>query len=360
LATIWCAISGHGFGHAAQVVPVLNELGRHIPGLAAILATTVPHSFFEDRVTIPWSLQSRQQDIGCVQNGPLAIDVPATWEAYRRFHDAWEAHVVEEMQAMKAAGPALVLADTPYVAVSAAKRAGIPSVVLANFTWNEVLAALGDASFEREQDVIRSIRHSYGNADMALRVAPGLPLSGISKVVDIGPIAEPALSERERLRSYLGISPSEQLVLVAFGGIPLDTLPWDRMVEMKGYQFLLGGLSKVPSARIHSLSAIPFSFKTALASVDVVMTKPGYGTILEAVALGLPVVYVRRYTFADEAPLVEFLHKHGQGLELSRNDFVCGNWRSTFEALADCKKVPTPPPMTGAADAAQALVFHFQ
>jgi hypothetical protein len=208
--------------------------------------------------------------------------------------------------------------------------------------------------------LIRSIRHSYGNADMALRVAPGLPLSGISKVVDIGPIAEPALSERERLRSYLGISPSEQLVLVAFGGIPLDTLPWDRMVEMKGYQFLLGGLSKVPSARIHSLSAIPFSFKTALASVDVVMTKPGYGTILEAVALGLPVVYVRRYTFADEAPLVEFLHKHGQGLELSRNDFVCGNWRSTFEALADCKKVPTPPPMTGAADAAQALVFHFQ
>ena len=38
------------------------------------------------------------------------------------------------------------------------------------------------------------------------------------------------------------------------------------------------------------------------------MTKPGYGTILEAVALGLPVIYVRRYNFADEAPLVDFLH----------------------------------------------------
>ena len=23
---IWCAISGHGYGHAAQVVPVLNAL----------------------------------------------------------------------------------------------------------------------------------------------------------------------------------------------------------------------------------------------------------------------------------------------------------------------------------------------
>ena len=76
---IWCAISGHGYGHAAQVVPVLNALGVLVPGLTAVLRTTVPSSFFRDRLTIPWDLQPVQQDVGCIQDGPLKIDIDATW-----------------------------------------------------------------------------------------------------------------------------------------------------------------------------------------------------------------------------------------------------------------------------------------
>ena len=32
---IWCSISGHGYGHAAQVAPVLNALGRLMPNFSA-------------------------------------------------------------------------------------------------------------------------------------------------------------------------------------------------------------------------------------------------------------------------------------------------------------------------------------
>src|SRR2546422_2053280 len=51
---IWCAISSHGFGHAAQAVPVLNELGRRVSGLMAILRTSVPARFFEASFKIAW------------------------------------------------------------------------------------------------------------------------------------------------------------------------------------------------------------------------------------------------------------------------------------------------------------------
>ena len=224
-----------------------------------------------------------------------------------------------ETAALAAAAPTMVLADTPYLAVSAGKQAGIPAIVVASFTWSDILRCFDDTS-SKHQNIVRAIERSYADADMALRIAPGLSLSGVRKVVDIGPIAEPAQSQREQLRSSLGITESERLILVGFGGIPLQTLPWDQMERMEGYHFLVDGVERV-SPRIHSLSSVPFSFKTALASVDVVMTKPGYGTIVEAVALGLPVVYVRRYNFADEAPLVEFLHAHGQGQELSTRRF---------------------------------------
>ncbi|HET7909884.1 MAG TPA: hypothetical protein VFL19_04180 [Nitrospira sp.] len=358
LPTIWCAISGHGFGHGAQVVPILNELGRQVPGLNLILRTSVPASFFKDRLTIPWSLQPRQQDVGCIQRGPLDIDVPATWEAHRTFHTSWDKRMAAEVSALATASPALVMADTPYLAVSAANEAGIPAVVVASFTWSEVLQFFGDSSPD-QRAVVEAIRRSYAGADQALRIAPGLPLSGIRKVTDIGPVAEPGVGQRNLLRSSLGIRESERLVLVGFGGIPLQTLPWDQMEEMEGFHFLVDGLER-SSPRVHSLASLPFSFKTALASVDAVMTKPGYGTIVEAVALRLPVVYVRRHTFADEAPLVQFLQDHGCGYELTRENFVSGHWRPALEALFVRAPAIPPPAMTGAADASKVLLQYFQ
>src|SRR6188508_2810643 len=350
LPTIWCAISGHGFGHAAQLVPILNELGGQLPGLTAILRSSVPASFFHDRLMIPWSLQSVQQDVGCVQRGPLDIDLPATWEAHQEFHASWESRMAIETTALAAAAPTVILADTPYLAVSAGRHAGIPAIVVGNFTWSDVLRCL-DATSSEHQPIVRAIERCYAEADMALRIAPGLALSGVRKVIDIGPIADPGQSQREQLRSRLGITESERLILVGFGGIPLETLPWNQLEGLTGYHFLVNSVPPRPSFRIHSLSSLPFSFKTTLASVDVVMTKPGYGTIVEAVALGLPVVYVRRYNFADEAPLVQFLHDHGCGCELSKGDFNSGNWRPALEAASPPTPGPPSQPMTGAGDA---------
>ena len=149
-----------------------------------------------------------------------------------------------ETAALAAAAPAMVLADTPYLAVSAGKHAGIPAIVVASFTWSDVLRCF-DATSSEHQDIVSAIERSYADAEMALRIAPGLSLSGVRKVVDIGPIAEPAQSQREQLRSRLGITESERLILVGFGGIPLQTLPWDQMERMEGYHFLVDGLERV-------------------------------------------------------------------------------------------------------------------
>src|SRR2546426_8286510 len=111
---IWCAISSHGFGHAAQVVPVLNELGRRVSGLTAILRTSVPPCFFEANLKIAWEVSPGEQDVGCVQHGPMRIDVAATWAEHRRFHEQWEDKVAAEVRAIRSCKPALVLSDISY------------------------------------------------------------------------------------------------------------------------------------------------------------------------------------------------------------------------------------------------------
>lgn len=356
---IWAAISGHGFGHAAQVVPVLNALHRLVPDLRVLLRTTVSPSFFKDHLVPPWDLSPVQQDVGCVQNGPLKIDVEATWQEHHRFHSSWEERLHMEIQAMRAAGPNVVLADTSYLAVAAGKAAVIPSVALISLTWDLVLSDYVAPPSVDSQAILKSIRQAYGEADLALRINPAPKMEVFQHVIDIGAIAEPASSAREPLAKHLRLAQGEQAVLVGFGGIPLDSLPFDRLESLTGYRFLFDGSVPPESTRCISIKSFPFSFKTLMASVDVIMTKPGYGTSVEAVALQTPMVYVRRYNFADEQPLVDYLHRYGQGAELSMTDFVQGNWLPTFQQVAGLAAPASPPPPSGAKDAATILASYF-
>ena len=350
---IWCAISGHGFGHAAQVVPVLNALGAFVPNLTVILRTTVPASFFQDRLTIPWELQPVQQDVGCIQDGPLTIDIGKTWAAHHHFHENWETRLSREIAAMQAASPALIIADTPYLAIEAGSRAQIPTVALANFTWDLVLKDYCQASDHSHQRLIQCIRDSYAKADRALRITPAPEIDAFPHMIDIGPIASPTSPERNRLASTLALEPDEQIVLVGFGGIPIKSLPLEQLERLRPYRFLFDGPVRPGYSKIQSTTTLPLSFKTLLASVDVIMTKPGYGTIVEAVALQQPVVYVRRYNFADEQPLVDYLHRHGRGIELSLDDFTRGCWEPALQqALTAPFPALSPPVPTGAAEAA--------
>lgn len=356
---IWAAISGHGFGHAAQVMPVLNALDRLVPDLHVLLRTTVSPAFFKDRLLPPWEISAVQQDIGCVQNGPMTIDVEATWREHQRFHSTWDDRLQAEVEAMRAAAPDLVLADTPYLALAAGKAASLPTVALVSFTWDLVLSEYVAPPSIDSRAILQSIRQAYAQADLALRINPAPKMEIFQRVIDIGPIAEPAPSARERLTKCLGLAPGEQTVLVGFGGIPLDSLPFDRLESLTGYRFLFDGLVPPESRRFISTKSLPFSFKTLLASVDVIMTKPGYGTLVEAVALRTPMVYVRRYNFADEEPLVDYLHRHGRGVELSMSDFSQGQWLSALQKVLDLPRTIAPPPPTGASGAAAELAKIF-
>ena len=350
---IWAAISAHGFGHAAQVVPVLNALGRLVPDLRAILRTTVPASFFNDRLAIPWELSAVQQDIGCIQDGPLTINVEATWLEHERFHATWNDRLQLEVKAMKAARPDVVLADTPYLALAAGKAAAIPTVALASFTWDLVLSGyIAPPSIDKSA-LLHAIRQSYAQADVALRIIPAPKIDSFHRIDDIGPIAEPASSARDQLAAALALAKGERTVLVGFGGIPLTSLPFADLEQLTDYRFLFDGPILPGSTKFVSTHSLPFSFKTLMASVDIIMTKPGYGTIVEAVALQQPIVYVRRYNFADEPPLVDYLHRYGRAVELSIDDFMRGRWEPALrQVLASPAPSLSAHSPTGAAEAA--------
>ena len=356
---IWCSISGHGYGHAAQVVPVLNALGRLVPNLQALLRTTVPAGFFEPRLDIPWRLSAAQQDVGCIQNGPLTIDVPGTWAAHHSLHTDWEKKIQAEAALIRDAGPACVLSDISHLGIAAGSAAGIPTIGLCSLSWDLVLSPFVNPAMPDHAAIIHRIREAYAKADCFLRVAPGLEITAFRNRLEVGPIAEPAEPQNDRLRKAIKADTTDRVVLVGFGGIPLQNPPFEQMEAMHDHRFLFDGPLPSGLSRVTSLSAVGLPFKEVLASMDLVLTKPGYGTIVEAVALGIPVVYVRRYNFADEQSLVDYLHRYGRGAELTVDDFYRGQWMPAIRQALTHTPASPPPPLSGAQDAADILYTYF-
>jgi hypothetical protein len=324
--------------------------------LRIVLRTTVPPTFFQDRLTGRWEYQGAQQDVGCIHDGPLTIDVPATWASHQEFHASWDERLAREVAAMQRSQPGLILSDTSYLALAAGSKAGLPTMAMASLTWDEVLDPYRSPGDLMQRELLVKIRQTYAQADLALRIAPGLPMTAFRQIRDIGPIATASSSQREPLRKLLGLTPQERLVLVGFGGIPLRSLPWEQMDAMPSFRFIIDGPVEPRYARIASLRDLPFRFSTVLVSVDLVMTKPGYGTVVECVTSQIPLVYVRRYHFADEPPLVNYITRYGRGLELTMHDFQSGTWQPTLERVLSLPLPDDPPPSpTGADEAAHRI-----
>lgn len=357
---IWCAVSGHGYGHAAQVVPVLNELSRRVPGLRAVIRTSVPAEFFHGRLTLDWEVSAAEQDVGCVQRGPLDTDIPATWDAYRSFHREWSRRIAEEIRAIRQARPRLVLSDVSHLAIAAASQIPVPSVALSNLSWDLVLEVFQDPAEPTHQSIIDEIRAAYGRADRMLRLGPGLDMKAFRRVLPVGPVRQDARPDRDRLRRALAVAADTRVVLIGFGGVPLDGVPFDVAERLHGYHFVHSGPVPPHCRHVTSYQDLPLPFPTLLASVDAVMTKPGYSTIVEAVAHNTPVLYVRRHRFADEACVVAYLHRFGRGLEIQPDAFHAGAWQEPLEAL-----LRLPPPAeqdtspNGAAEAADLLAAAY-
>ncbi len=349
---IWCAISAHGLGHAAQIIPVLNALGTVIDDVHVILRTTVPASIFQENLNVSWDLQPVPQDVGCLQRGPLEIDIDGTWAAYQEFHKTWDERVSQEAQAMHQATVNLVISNISYLAIASAFHAQCPVVAIASLSWDQVLQPFVQPSRPAQQLIYEQIRQEYAKADCLIRLHPGIDMPAFPSVIETGPSFPLAEATLQDVRKILGIATVDKLVLIAFGGIPLTALPLEEMECCQGYHFLVGGIQlKSSSKRIHSIDTLRLPFREIMKQADVVMTKPGYATITSAVHYGIPVVYVRRYNFADEQCLVDYINQYGRAVELRREDFESGAWKKALhEVLALPAPLELPPkPELGAA-----------
>jgi len=348
------AISSHGFGHLAQMAPVIRRLRERLPSLELTLRTALPKELLEQRIDGTYTLQSVADDFGMLQRGALEVDLQGSLKQYRRIHGNWPREVERVAAELVSARPDLILADVPYLTLAAAHHAGIPAIALCSLNWHAILKgylAEGD-----EPAILQQMHQAYASAASFLRPEPSMAMPGLDNLVDIGVVARSGYSRRERLFRNKELGADERLVLVAMGGID-HRLPLENWPEISGYRFVVPAAWRVFRSDCLTIESCRMDFSDLLASVDAVITKPGYGTFAEAVLNAVPVIYVRRGDWPEEPYLIDWLEANANCLEVSRDALEKGKVAHMLQRLFSMDK-RAPVEATGVEQAVSEVLSH--
>jgi UDP:flavonoid glycosyltransferase YjiC (YdhE family) len=316
-------ISGHGFGHVAQTAPVLNRLRQLLPELRLTICSTAPATHLQSRIPGEFTHIPRAVDFGMVMASALDVLAQESLHAYCEFHRDWDARVAREAEHIAALKPDAVLSNVAYLPLAAARQAGVSCAAMCSLNWADILAHYcGDMSGAAE--ILAQMREAYARADVFLRVTPGMLMADLPNLRPIDPIARLGTKHRAGIDHLLGLKNSEKLVLISMGGIA-TRLPMESWPEIENVRWLVQADWEVSRADVSTLESLSMDFTDVLASCDALLCKPGYGSFAEAACNGVPVLYVSRHDWPEEACLVEWLAQHGRCVEVGRKQLEEGD-----------------------------------
>ncbi len=349
-------ISAHGLGHLAQTAPVLNSLKRLAPGIHLTVRSALPRGRLTARIGAEFKHMAEARDFGFVMHNAVDIDLAASAARYREFHTDWPQRVAAEADWLRQHQVDAVLSNVAYLPLAAATAAGVPGVGLCSLNWAELFAHyFGHEPWASE--IHAQMLAAYDAGAGFLRATPGLPMADLRHRQDIAPIADIGRPSRKHFAVQLGLDESKRWLLLAMGGMEFP-LPVARWPQTPGLAWLVPDSWQVRRGDVRAFDAVDLSFGDLLASVDAVITKPGYGTFVEAACNGIPILYLERDDWPETPHLAAWLADHARAARLTRERLMAGDFIDLLQGLWQTP-APAAPQATGADQAARWLLQAF-
>ncbi|HVR69279.1 MAG TPA: hypothetical protein VMT87_00425 [Vicinamibacteria bacterium] len=350
-------VTGHGFGHATRTAEVLREVRRLAPGTPLQVVTLAPERLFRDALGEGVSVRADACDVGLAQKDALTIDEAATLTKWRAFAAAWPARVAEEARWLRAVGARVVLADVPPLAFAAAREAGVPAIALANFSWDRVYAHLA-VRHPGLGEAAEQAAAAYRGATLLLELPFAGDMPAFPRRERIPLVARRPRVAREAARRRLGLG-DRPAVLVSFGGLGLPGFRAQALAGLPEFDFLVSEPVRDAPAHVRPLAgdlgALGLGYEDVVGAVDVVVTKPGYGIVSDAIGARTRLVYTERGDFPEYPVLVREMGEYLPAVHVSNRDLSAGRLRGPLEeALA--RPFPPEPDTSGALVAARRLL----
>jgi len=336
------ALTAHGFGHLAQSAPVINALRRRLPELRLTIYSALPGAVLARHIDGAFHHIARAADVGMCMQDAMEVDVPASMRAYKMFHHDWERAVADEVCLLAEYAPHAVLADVPYRILAAASQLGIPALALCSLNWADLYAHFcgGDDGAAK---ILGQIRRCYAGARAFLRPTPSMPMTDLTNGLAIGPIARIGCDRRGEILSRFGWPDGMRLILVSLGGIPsrLNITTWPAMPDLR---WIVPGSWEAPRDDVLRFESLGMDFIDVLRSADALITKPGYGSFVEAVCNGVPVLYAPRRDWPEQVFLEEWLREQAPCGRIRRRQLERGEFADELTTLLALARRPPAAP----------------
>ncbi|MCB1742053.1 MAG: hypothetical protein KDK91_16890 [Gammaproteobacteria bacterium] len=357
MKTLLAQVSGHGLGHWGQTAPVLAALQALQPELRIVVRSAIDERLIRARLPSVDEVRHCDSDRGLVMSSAVGVLVAESHRNYLRELADWERLVGEDCAVIEDVRPNLVLSNVGYRVLAAAARLGVPAIAMSSLNWADVYRSYARQlpDWRRVHD---NMRAAYAGAEPFIRLQPGMPMPALERIVDVGPVAarhHASAAEVARVRATLGCGPGESLLLAALGGIPttLDTSRWP-VLENTRWLFP----PEIEGRLANSLSWDPgLRFDQVVAAADLVLTKVGYGTMLEAACHGTRILYAARPDWPEDRPLGDWLQAHTTVARIDWPSIERGTFGATLKTLlARPRASPVEP--SGNLQAARILARH--
>lgn len=349
-------VTSHGFGHLNRTAAVLNRMPVDVP----LTIRCHPNLFdpWRERLRRPARLEPHTTDVGAL-NPPgdsAATDGAATLALAARVHAEAIARVDQDARTLRDEGTAAVLCDASAVPLVAAKQAGVPGFLLANFTWADIYAPHAKALGGDAPAFVAELRKTYRQATTLFRAEPALRMADVAPTIEVGMVVTLGHDRRAELRHHLGLSPKAKLVYLYVGRYGQSNLGWERLAKLEGVHFV--GFHPAPIGPLPNLHLVPpdqWTGTDLAASTDAIVAKAGYGTACEAMTAGTPMIYPPRTGFAEYRALDRSLRAWGGGLPCSARAFAELRLGPLLARAFALRPGPPPFPADGAARVAERL-----
>jgi len=338
-------ISPHGFGHAARACAVMDSVHRLNGEMEFQVYAKTPRWFFEDSLSGPWKYHPLLADIGFVQRSPLEIDLPETLSRLDRFYPPDPMLVKDIARAVSKQRCGLVVCDIAPIGIEVARAAGIPSVLIENFTWDWLYEYYEERAPGLDRHC-RQLRKLFAAADFHVQTEP--ICRRVNADLTTGPANRRTKRSRSEVRKRLAISDREKMVLLTMGGIRDRNPSLGFLRELPGIRFIVpGGASRAARQR-GSLTLLPqrseYFHPDLVAASDAVVGKVGYSTLAETYAAGVPFGYVMRGDFRESPVLVAFVQDNMKGMLIAEEKFYNGTWVAGLNDLLALPRVSCKAP----------------
>jgi hypothetical protein len=324
-------ISPHGFGHAARAASIMEALTAIDPTFHFDIFTTVPDWFFRQCHSFTFTYHYMLTDIGLVQQTPFEADLAATVQALKQFLPFDPAQIATRAAELRQQNCVLVVCDIAPLGIRIARKAGVPSVLIENFTWDWLYQGYSDKKLNEFNLYLQPI---FADATHHIQAQP--VCQSVPAALSVAPASRKIKMPSHEIRRRLGLSDSCKVVMITAGGAPKNYGFIEKLKRVADIHFILPVTTETESMRDNLILLPEYSayfHPDLINAADAVVGKVGYSTIAEIYQAGVPFGHVARSENREMKPLVDFIEDQMSGMAITESEFLNGTFTEYLNKL---------------------------